>query len=566
MGAARIDRTAHLAGFPAALPQPSSSQGMTDAAPVPLFELRQVRKRFGDTAGVVCADLEVRRGEIHAIVGANGSGKSTLARIISGLYAPDAGELRIAGVPVHFASPRQAQEQGIVAIDQEPQFVPDLTVSENIFLGAELTHGRIPILQRRQMQDRAAELLRDLGAPFEVTEPLARLGLAERQLVAIARALSRTPVLCVLDEPTAPLGSVETGRLFAVLRRLRARGAGIVYISHQLDDVLMLADRVTILRDGHTVQSIRVTEITRESLISQFIGYAGLGAQAEAPRECRTGAPIALQVEQLSRRNVFENISFQVAAGEIYGLAGLTGSGRTRIARGIFGAEPLDAGSVRIYGRTVRIQSPRDAIKAGIGMLPEDRILDGLILCQPANENVALPIWERIAHAGVVTPGLGLRIAARLIAQLGIRAPQRSCAVGGLSGGNQQKIVIARWFAMLPKVLILDEPTRGVDVAAKAEICGLIRYVAAQGIGMLVICSEVADLLTLADRVGVVRQGHLVAEFSRQTATEELVLHYALGSLPRREPLPDPQVSQEMPEQFRPWPAPECVVPSLEPS
>lgn len=505
-----------------------------DAVDVPLLEVRQVRKCFAEAAGVVSADLVVLRGEIHAIVGANGSGKTTLANIIAGVYTPDAGELRIAGTPVRFTSPRHAQEHGIVAIHQEPLFVPDLTVADNIFLGAELRYDRVPLVRHHRMHEQAAELLRELGATFDVAVPLGKLGLAERQLVAIARALSRNLSLCILDEPTATLGAFETERLFDVLRRLRARGAGVIYISHQLDEVLTLADRVTIMRDGRTVQSIRVADVTRETLISQFVGHAALGVAGDDMMVHQSGRPIALQVEQLSRRNVFEDISFQVAAGEIYGLAGLTGSGRTRIARGIFGVDPLDKGLVRIYGRPVRIRSPRDAIKAGIGMLPEDRKLDGLILCQPANENVALTIWERIGHAGLVTPALGLRLAARLMAQLGMGVPQRQCAVAGLSGGNQQKIVLAKWFATLPKVLILDEPTRGVDIRAKAEICALIRYVAAQGIGMLVICSELPELLGLADRVGVVRQGHLVAEFTREAATEELVFQHALGNVSTR--------------------------------
>lgn len=504
------------------------------APDVPLLEVRHARKCFAEAAGVVSANLVVRRGEIHAIVGANGSGKTTLASIIAGVYTPDAGELRIAGTPVRLTSPRHAQQHGIVAIHQEPQFVPDLTVADNIFLGAELRYGRVPLVRHQRMYEQAAELLRELGATFDAAVPLGTLGLAERQLVAIARALSRNLTLCILDEPTAILGAFETERLFDVLRRLRARDAGVIYISHQLDDVLSLADRVTIMRDGRTVQSIQVADVTREALIGQFVGHEGRGVPSGGTLVHQPGRPIALQVERLSRRNVFEDISFQVEAGEIYGLAGLTGSGRTRIARGIFGVDPLDKGLVRIYGRPVRIHSPRDAIKAGIGMLPEDRKLDGLILCQPANENVALTIWERIGHAGLVTPALGLRLAARLMAQLGTGVPQRQGAVAGLSGGNQQKIALAKWFAALPKVLILDEPTRGVDITAKAEICALIRYIAAQGIGMLVICSELPELLTLADRVGVVRRGHIVAEFTRNAATQELVFQHALGNAPTR--------------------------------
>lgn len=510
----------------------SDARPTVDADAAPLLEVVQVRKSFAEASGVIAADLEVRRGEIHAIVGANGSGKTTLANIVAGVYTPDAGELRVDGMQVRFTSPRQAQQYGIVAIHQEPQFVPHLSVADNIFLGAELRYGRIPLVHHHHMHDQAAALLRELGAHFDAAMPMTSLGLAERQLVAIARALSRDVTLCILDEPTAALGEFETERLFDVLRRLRERGAGVIYISHQLDEVLTIADKVTIMRDGRTVQSIKMADVTRETLISQFVGYDEPGLRSDEVMPRQPARPIALQVEQLSRHNIFEDISFHVAAGEIYGLAGLTGSGRTRIARGIFGADPLDKGLVRIYGRTVRIRSPRDAIKAGIGMLPEDRKLDGLILCQPANENVALTIWERIAHSGMVTPRLGLHIAARLIAQLGMRTSQLSGAVEGLSGGNQQKIVLAKWFATLPKVLILDEPTRGVDITAKAEICALIRYVAAQGIGMLVICSELPELLDLADRVGVVRQGHIVAEFSRNAATQQLVFQHALGNVP----------------------------------
>jgi ABC-type sugar transport system ATPase subunit len=384
-------------------------------------------------------------------------------------------------------------------------------------------------MHRQQMRARAADLLRELGASFETTTPVARLGLAERQIVAIARALSRNARLCILDEPTAALGSRETDRLFAMLRHLRDRGAGVIYISHRLDEVLAIADRVTIVRDGSTTDAIRVAGVTREALISQVVLHQGPDRQTSAPVSSRPKCSFALQVEHLSRRSIFDDVSFQIAAGEIYGLAGLTGSGRTRIARGIFGVDPLDSGLIRVYGRPVRIRSPREAIKAGIGMLTEDREVDGLILRQPASENVALPIWDRIAHAGLVTPQQGLRLAARLIVQLGVNSPAQSCTVAGLSGGNQQKVVLAKWFATLPKVLILDEPLRGVDITAKVEICTLIRYLAAQGIGLLVICSELPELLNLADRIGVVREGRIVSEFNRTTATQELVFQCALG-------------------------------------
>jgi ABC-type sugar transport system ATPase subunit len=555
MNSVWFDWRKHSDRAPGAGTKPVAMDASIEARDAPLLELRQVRKRFAQAVGLSSADLKVRRGEIHAIVGANGSGKSTLANIIAGLYPPDAGELRVDGMPVRFTSPRQAQQHGIVAIYQEPQFVPALTAADNIFLGAELRYERVPLLHRHLMQERAVALLRALGAGFDASAPLAKLGLAERQLVAIARALIRNVTLCILDEPTAALGTHETERLFAVLRSLCAQGAGVIYISHRLDDVLTLADRVTTMRDGRTVETINVAEVTRESLISRFIDCAGSDALAGDSMLGRQGRPIALQVEHLSRHNAFEDVSFEVASGEIYGLAGLTGSGRTKIARGIFGADPLDKGLIRIYGRPVRIRSPRDAVKAGIGMLPEDRGLEGLILCQPANENVALTIWDRIAHGGVVTPGLGLRIAARLIAQLGMHAPQQSRTVAGLSGGNQQKVVLAKWFATMPKVLILDEPTRGVDVSAKADICSLIRYVAAQGIGVIVICSELPELLDLADRVGVVRNGHIVTELSRAAATQELVFQHVLGTISYGTWPSDLTVPRGMPEPRLPWQA-----------
>lgn len=503
-----------------------------DAVAAPLLEVRRVRKCFAEAAGVVSADLVLRRGEIHAIVGANGCGKSTLVGIIAGVHTPDAGELRVGGAPVRFTSPQHARQHGIAVVHQESQFVPDLSVADNIFLGAELRYGRVPLVHHHQMYQRAAVLLRELGATFDPSVPLSRLGLAGRQLVAIARVLWRDLTLCILDEPTATLGEFETERLFAVLRRLREQGVGILYVSHRLDEVLTLADRVTIMRDGHTVLSIRVADVTREWLIGQFVEQEGFADQdgetpVQPPRR-----RIALQVEHLSRRNAFEDVSFQAASGEIYGLAGLTGSGRTRIACSLFGVEPPDDGIVRVYDKPVRIRSPRDAIKAGLGMLPEDREHDGLILCQPAAVNVALPMWERIAHGGLVTPAVGLRLASRLLAQLGTGVSEQGVAVAGLSGGNQQKIVLAKWFATLPKVLILDEPTRGVDVTAKAEIHALIRHIAAQGIAMVVICSELSELLNLADRVGVVRQGRLVAEFTRAAATQEIVLRHALGNVP----------------------------------
>jgi ribose transport system ATP-binding protein len=360
---------------------------------VPLLQVRYARKCFAEASGLIAADLEVRRGEIHAIVGANGSGKTTLAKIIAGVHTQDAGELLYAGVPVHFTSPRQAQQHGIVAIHQEPQLVPYLTVADNIFLGDELMYRRVPLMHRRQMYEQSMDLLSELGAGFDAATLIARLGLAERQLVAIAKALHRKVTLCIMDEPTAALGTAETERLFAVLRRLRAMGVGVIYISHRLDEVLSLADCVTVMRDGRTVQTARIAEASRESLIGQIVGQDGAGEPDTSGAADRAARPIALQVEHLERHGVFAGVGFHIAAGEIYGLAGLAGAGRTEIARAIFGADRLDDGHVLVYGRQVRLRTPHDAIKAGIGMLSEDRKLDGLVLCQAANENVALTIW-----------------------------------------------------------------------------------------------------------------------------------------------------------------------------
>ncbi|MCM8746847.1 sugar ABC transporter ATP-binding protein [Thermomicrobium sp. CFH 73360] len=494
---------------------------------VPVLEARNISKRFPGVVALERVSLCVSPGEILAVVGENGAGKSTLMKILSGALQPDEGEILLDGRRVRFSDPRQALAQGIGIIYQELSVIDTLSVGENVFLGRLPERPGLPgsVDWPRLWRD-AARVLERVGVRIDPQWQVRELSVAQKQLVEIARALSQDVRVLILDEPTSSLSLQETERLFEILRGLRAQGVAVIYISHRLEEIFALADRVTVLRDGRVVGTLPIGEATREGLIRMMVGR-DLSAYYRAVRS--TPGPIRLEVRGLCRSGVLHDVSLRVRGGEIVGLAGLVGAGRTELARCLFGVDPVDRGEIRIDGRLVTIRNPRDAARHGIVLVPEDRKLQGLVLILSVRENVTLPVLAQLGWLGFPSRRAEERITQLFVERLRIRTPSLEQRVMNLSGGNQQKVVLARALATNPKVLILDEPTRGIDVGAKAEVHTLIAELAEAGMGILLISSELPEVLSMSHRVLVMSGGRIVAEFPREEATEEGVLAAATG-------------------------------------
>ncbi len=495
----------------------------TPPAP-PLLALRAVTKRFPGVVALDAVDLSVLAGRVHALVGENGAGKSTLLKIVAGADRPDAGEVMLDGRPVAFEGPREALATGVTVIYQELSLVPQLSAEANIFLGMEpVRHG---VLDRAASFTRARAALRSLGAEFEPGALAGDLSVAEQQLVELARALARDARLIAMDEPTAALSHLETGRLFEQVRALCARGIAVIFVSHRLEEVRRIADDVTVLRDGRRVFTGAAAAVDEAALIRHMVGrdveYARIPA-AVAPTE-----PPLLDVHGLARRGHFAGVSLTVRRGEIVGLAGLVGAGRTEVARCLAGADRFDAGTMSLDGAPYRPSSPRDAIARGVVYLPEDRKTQGLVLGMNVRENATLATLARFSVRGVIHRRAEREAAARQTAAVELRPPDIEREAGTLSGGNQQKVVLAKWLLADANLLIFDEPTRGVDVATKVELHRLIRVLADSGKAVLVISSELPEILALADRIVVMREGTVAGEVAADGATAERVLALAL--------------------------------------
>jgi ABC-type sugar transport system ATPase subunit len=485
-----------------------------------IVELREVTKSFGGVPALKGVSFDVRPGEVHALLGENGAGKSTLIRISSGALAPDSGEVFVAGERVKLASPRGARRHGIATVYQELSLFPELSVAENIFLG-NAPRGRFGTLDWSAMRARARALLDSLESrELDVDARLGDLSVANRQRVEIAKALSQDPRVLIMDEPTASLAEGDVERLMAVVRQLRARGVGIVYVSHRLSEIFALADRVTVLRDGARIGTVPVSEVDEPRLISMMVGRAieQLFPKSEAER----GAA-ALEVRGLSYRQTVRDVSLTVHRGEILGIAGLVGSGRTELALTLFGITPATAGEIRVDGKPVTIDGPRRARDLGIAYIPEDRGLMGLIRTQTIRENVTLAILDKISRRWLVDLKEELRRAREAISRFAIRARGPEQRVRELSGGNQQKVVLAKWLGAEPRILIMDEPTRGIDVGAKAEVHALMSRLAGEGLAIVMISSELPEVLGMSDRVLVMSRGRIVASFDRAEATPDAV-------------------------------------------
>ncbi len=505
---------------------PRKSGGARAPLAAPVLAALGVSKRFGVVRALDDVTLTVRGGEVLALVGENGAGKSTLMRIFEGVYRPDQGTVAAGGVQQTLRSPADAHELGIRVIHQEPDIIPDLSIAENLFLG-DFRHIHVLFLDRGDLARRTRSLLAEFGLESDLS-PWTRAGdlsPAQRQLMEIMRALRRGLRVLALDEPTSSLTEDEAQRLFRVVRRLRDDGVGVIYISHRMREVRDLADRIAVLRDGRLVDERPTDEFPEAEIVQAMVGRPIADLYERIAR--RLGE-IALSVRGLTTTRV-RDVSFEVRSGEVVGLAGLMGAGRSELAEAIFGHDRALAGSVAVEGRPVRLRSPADAIAAGIGFAPEDRKSEALLLLRSVKDNISLAIPDLISRFDFINDGDERRIAGALVDRLRIRTPSLDAAVANLSGGNQQKVVLGRWLARRPKVLILDEPTRGVDVGAKAEIYRLIAELAAEGIALLVISSEMPELLGLADRILVMAAGRVVAEMSREEASEERILSLAMA-------------------------------------
>lgn len=492
------------------------------------LELKKITKSFPGVLAVQDVTLAALPGEILALVGENGAGKSTLMNILSGAFTADSGMILLDGQEVKIPSPRRAQELGIAMIHQELALIPQMTVAQNIFLGREPFFAMKTLVNVKQMQTEAQGILNQLGLDFAVNALISDLSIAQRQMVEIAKAISIKSRIIILDEPTSALSEREAVKLFSLMRSLREQGVTLIYISHRMEEIFTLSDRVAVMRDGQLVGIAPTKELNVNSVVQMMVGreLKEFFPKAETQR-----GDVALEVRNLRSGTGLKNVSFTLYKGEIVGLAGLVGSGRTEIARVLFGADKNEGGEICVMGKLVQIHSPQEAIRLGIGLVTEDRKAQGLFLGQSVRSNTSVSLFERLSRFGFLLYGQIDQWVRDAIKQLNIRASNLEQHVENLSGGNQQKVVIARWLAVNPQILILDEPTRGIDVSSKAEIHNLMGELAAKGMAILMISSELSEILGISDRILVMREGLLTAEFSRAEATQDRIMQAATGQL-----------------------------------
>ncbi len=511
---------------------PGAERAATVAEAPSIFRLRNVTKHFGGVTAVEDVDFDLRPGEVHALVGENGAGKSTLMKIVHGLYTPDEGTLEVGGEAVEFSSPRDAEAAGIAMIPQELDLFPELSVTENLFVGRHRPRTRWGTLDRAAMRAEARERLRSLGVDLDVTTNVKGLSAANQQIVAIARALVGEARAVVMDEPTASLTEREVQQLFRIISDLTSGGVGVAYISHRLEEIFTISDRITVLRDGHHITTAPASELDAEELVRLMVGRPLNELFTRSPH---SAGEVALEVRGLSRAGEFEDVDLVLRRGEIVGLSGLVGAGRTEVAQCIFGIRSPESGEIRIDAEDVQIHSPQAAMKRGIFYVPEERRSQGLILPFSIKNNITLSILDRISRFGFV-PRTERQTADRFAKELSIRGAKISDPVSRLSGGNQQKVVLAKSLAREPSILLLDEPTRGIDVGAKSEIYRLIDTLAKEGKAILLISSELEEVLSMSDRIVVMREGRITGEFERSEANQEKVMTAATGSENRASP------------------------------
>ena len=496
------------------------------AAP-PTLELSRVVKSFGAVIALRSGSLRLGSGSIHALVGENGAGKSTLVKIVAGLYRRDAGEFRLNGEDVDFTSTAQSKAAGIAVIYQEPTLFPDLSVTENVFMGRQPV-GRFGRIDRKAMRREVESLFQRLAVRIDPDRPAEGLSIADQQVIEIAKAVSLDARVLIMDEPTAALSGVEVDRLFTIARSLRDEGRALLFISHRFDEVFDLCDTVTVMRDGAYISTTPIDETTPDELVRQMVGRDV--TELFPKLEAEIGGPL-LEVEGLTSAGIFHDIDLTVRSGEIVGLAGLVGAGRSEIARAVFGVDGYDSGSVRLAGATLPRRNPTAAMARGLALVPEDRRRQGLVLESSVARNITLAIRDGLAKAGIITTGTENRAARVWASRLEVKTSALSTVAATLSGGNQQKVVLSKWLATEPTVLIIDEPTRGIDVGTKAEVHRLLSELAGRGMGILMISSELPEVLGMADRVLVMREGRITAELDRADATSENVMFAATHAM-----------------------------------
>ncbi|HKO83624.1 MAG TPA: sugar ABC transporter ATP-binding protein [Actinomycetota bacterium] len=503
----------------------SSHSRTAGLAGPPLLVVEHATKSFGSVRALEDGSIELFPGEAHALIGENGAGKSTLVKVLAGVYQPDSGRLLLDGEQLRLANPADARKAGIAVIYQEPTLFPDLSVAENIFMGRQpLSRGRR--IDGGELRRQVQALMERLGVPLDPNRPARGLSIADQQIVEIAKALSFEARVIVMDEPTAALSGAEVERLFAVARTLQEHGVAVLFISHRLDEVFALCRRVTVMRDGRHVFSGPLKGLTNGDLVRRMVGRE---LDALFPKQPTKRGRVALSVRRLTREGVFFDVSFDVHHGEIVGLAGLVGAGRSEVARAVFGIDHRDAGQVTVEGRELAAASPTAAMAAGMGFVPEDRREQGLIMDLSIARNASLASLGQLKRGLLIRGADEQRLAADWAARLRLKFARFGDPVSVLSGGNQQKVVLAKWLARRPTVLIVDEPTRGIDVGTKAEVHRLLSDLAGQGVAVLMISSELPEILGMADRVLVMHEGRLTVELSRSEATEQTVMLAATG-------------------------------------
>ncbi len=492
--------------------------------------MKGINKSFAGNPVLKNAQFELADGEIHALVGENGAGKSTLMKILTGVYTRDGGEVLVDGRPVNFTHPKEAEAAGIVFIYQEINAMPDLSVTENMFIGREI-RKRFGVIDKVKMEQQAEEVLQRLGVRIRVKKPMGELSIGQQQMIEVAKALMVDAKVIIMDEPTAAMTLEETRTLFRILGDLKKKGVSVIYISHRMEEIFEICDCVTVLRDGQFIGTRRIGETDMNSLIRMMIGRE-IGERFPA-RNCTVGDTV-LEVEDFTRAGAFSGVSFSIRAGEVLGVSGLMGAGRTEIMQAIFGYLPHDSGKIRVLGKEVDIRSPRQAKKLGIGFITEDRKTEGLMLEDSIQKNVGLPNLSQISRHGVLDSKKDDEMVRNAIHDLSIRCSGPAEACENLSGGNQQKVVFAKWIFIDPKILILDEPTRGVDVGAKKEIYSIINRLAEKGVAVIMVSSELPEILGMSDRVMVVHEGEVAGILDNlngggQKATQENVMILATG-------------------------------------
>ena len=491
-----------------------------------LLELRNIQKKFGGVVALRNGDLSVDAGEVHLLLGENGAGKSTLMKIVAGMLQRDSGVMRWQGREVDLRTPASAAAIGVAMVHQESLLAPHLSVAENIFLGRE-PRSLLGLVNRRRMMEQAARLIEEHRFPLQPEWRVERLSPAGRQLVEICRAICHGSSLLIFDEPTSSLSDAETQEVFRIVRTLRERKMGVIYITHRLEELRAVGDRVTVLRDGETVHAAPLQELTTDEIIHHMVGRE---VATIYERHSLPPGEELLRVEGLNRKQVLNGISFVLRAGEIVGLAGLVGAGRTELCRALFGIDLVDAGTVRVLGRVVRIRSPQDAVKASLALIPDDRQKNGLAVLLPLAHNVTHAGLDRVSPYGFLDLAAERSLASEYVQRLRIRSESIRQLAGRLSGGNQQKVVIAKWLFRNARVFLFDEPTRGIDVGAKVEVFQLMDELARSGAAILMVSSEMQELLQVADRILVMRHGRIAGELPGRTTQEQIMRYAALGA------------------------------------